>query len=63
MSHEMIEVFVTEDGDIIVESHGYVGQRCKMATISLERALGVPGVPQLKTEWIQETHATRQTWE
>lgn len=38
---KQIEVVVREDGSVQVTTRGYVGNDCRKATESLERALGI----------------------
>lgn len=38
---KVIEVTVTEDGDVSIETKGYAGSACKNATKFLEEELGV----------------------
>lgn len=51
MGGRYIEVIIDEEGDAIVEAHGFQGQGCRAATRELEAKLGkMKGTRKIKNE-------------
>jgi|GEM_PF-796052 hypothetical protein len=56
-TNERIVVTINDNGDVVVEAHGFTGKGCAEATRALEEALGAPISRKLKAEWWQGRQA------
>ena len=55
--NQVIEVIVTPDGKVTVQTKGFAGSACKAASESLEKALGLKQSEKLTAEYYsQQTH-------
>ena len=51
MSQQIIEVVVSTDGKVTIQTQGFTGSACKAATESLEKALGLKQSEKLTAEF------------
>ena len=56
----VIEVTVSPQGEVTVQTKGYAGGDCLAASRFLEEALGVPAQEQKTPEYYQQTAAAQQ---
>jgi hypothetical protein len=56
----VIEVTVSPQGDVTVQTRGYAGADCVQASKFVEQALGVTTADQMTAEYYSTTEATQQ---
>jgi hypothetical protein len=62
VSHQIIEVIVSPDGQTTVQTKGFVGASCRLASQFIEQALGERTAEKLTAEFHQ-TAPTQQSLE
>ena len=63
MNQQIIEVIVTTDGKVTVQTKGFSGSACKAASESLEKALGLKQTEKLTAEFYAEQGASQRLQE
>jgi len=58
-----IEVIVQRDGEVAVQTHGFVGPGCREASRFIEQALGRPLTEQLTSAFHQSVTVDQSTHE
>lgn len=53
-----IDVIVSPDGKVVIETSGYTGSACQDASQAIEDALGVRSAEKLKPEAYQQSFST-----
>jgi hypothetical protein len=56
----IIEVIVSPQGEVTLQTKGYAGSDCLQASKSLEQALGVVTNDQMTTDFYQSSETTQQ---
>lgn len=57
---QVIEITVSPDGKVTVQTKGFVGNACKAASESLEKALGLKQSEQLTAEFYSQQNQKQQ---
>ena len=58
---KIIELVISPQGDVTMQTKGYAGSTCKAATKALEEALGLKGRDRMTAEFYQsQTTTSRQ---
>ena len=59
--NKTIEILISPEGNVKLETHGFTGSACREASRFLEDAIGTGTVERLKAEYfLDENHHTQQ---